>query len=113
MRVRPFCFTKPSSCLLLLIHRRVVFFYIITATQCLFLNILSEPLQFESSQDVDMLHQVPALLGNIPIRQLTPVEIMHLKFMNWFTTELARLGRCAILKAQRESSGSKNPNSVN
>lgn len=92
---------------------RVVLFYIVTATQCLFRNILNEPLQFGSFQDVDMLHQVPALLEKIPIRHLTPAEIIHLKFLNRFTTELARLGRCAILKAQRESSGSRNPTSLN
>ncbi|RDK42471.1 hypothetical protein M752DRAFT_16591 [Aspergillus phoenicis ATCC 13157] len=91
----------------------VVIFYIITAAQCLFRHILKEPLQFESSQDVEMLHQVPALLGSIPIRHLTPAEIIHLKFMNGFTTELARLGRCAIWKAQRESRGSRDPTPVN
>ncbi|KAF7712600.1 Fungal Zn(2)-Cys(6) binuclear cluster domain-containing protein [Penicillium ucsense] len=80
-----------------------VFFYIIAATQCLFRSILSEPLHFQSSHDVDMLNHIPELLGNIPIYHLTPAEIVHLKFMTGFTTELARLGKCAILKAQRES----------
>lgn len=50
-----------------------------------------------------MLRDVPDLIRRIPIRQLTLGEVIHLRFLNGFTTELARLGECAISRAQRES----------
>lgn len=50
-----------------------------------------------------MLREVPDLIRRIPIRKLTPGEIIHLRFLDGFTTELARLGECAISRAQRES----------
>ncbi|CAG8329501.1 unnamed protein product [Penicillium salamii] len=73
----------------------VLLFYILTATLTLFCNILKDPLNPKSSEDVNVLHAVPSLLNNIPIRNLTPAEIIHLKFLNGFTEELARLGHCA------------------
>ncbi|CAG8125503.1 unnamed protein product [Penicillium olsonii] len=86
----------------------VVLFYILTATLTLFCNILKDPLNQQSPQDVMTLHNVPSLLNNIPIRNLTPAEIIHLRFLNGFTSELARLGRCAMDKAQVKSRGSEN-----
>ncbi|KAI9926201.1 hypothetical protein MW887_004664 [Aspergillus wentii] len=78
----------------------VVLFYILTANLSLFCKILRDPLQPESSHDVNILQDIPALLNKIPIRYLTPAEIMHLKFLNGFTAEFARLAMCATSKAQ-------------
>ncbi|KAJ5981767.1 Transcription factor [Penicillium canescens] len=87
----------------------VLLFYILTANLTLFCNILKDPLQSESSQDVAILREVPAMINKIPIRNLTPAEMIHLSFLNGFTTELARLAMCAVLKAQKES---RNPGHV-
>lgn len=75
-------------------------FYILTANLSLFCNILKDPLQPESSHDVNIIRDVPALLDKIPIRNLTPAEIIHLRFLNGFTAELGRLGMCAVSKAR-------------
>ncbi|CAG7970150.1 unnamed protein product [Penicillium salamii] len=83
----------------------VLLFYILTATLTLFCNILKDPSNQKSSDDVNVLYAVPSLLNNIPIRNLTPAEIIHLKFLNGFTAELARLGHCAISKAQGRLGG--------
>ncbi|KAJ5962518.1 hypothetical protein N7501_007459 [Penicillium viridicatum] len=82
----------------------VLLFYMLTANLALFCNILKDPLQSESSHDVAILHEVPAMINEIPIRNLTPAEMIHLRFLNGFTTELARLAMCAVSKAHRESS---------
>lgn len=52
---------------------------------------------------MNMLRDVPDLIRRIPIRKLTLGEVIHLRFLDGFTTELARLGECAISRAQRES----------
>ncbi|KAJ5090706.1 hypothetical protein N7532_009390 [Penicillium argentinense] len=57
--------------------------------------------------DAKILSDVPTLMRKIPIRYLTPAEIIHLKFLDGFTTELARLGMCAIYKAQEKVHASR------
>lgn len=47
---------------------------------------------------MNLLGSIPDLLAHIPIRQLTAVEITHLKFLNIFTTELVRLSKLAFQK---------------
>jgi hypothetical protein len=74
----------------------------LTAILTIFCNIIKDPLQLSSDSDVKLLYDVPNLMCKIPIRYLTGVEIMHLKFLDGFMTELARLGRCAISKAHGE-----------
>jgi hypothetical protein len=77
----------------------------LAANLALFCNVLKDPLQYESSHDVAILHEVPAMIKKIPIRNLTPAEMIHLRFLNGFTTELARLASCAVSKAHRELRG--------
>lgn len=74
----------------------------LTASLALFYSILKNPLQSDSFNDVAILHEVPAMINEIPIRNLTPAEMVHLRFVNGFTTELARLAMCAVSKAHRE-----------
>lgn len=49
-----------------------------------------------------ILREVPDLIRRIPIRKLTLGEVIHLRFLDGFTTELARLGACAIAHVQQE-----------
>ncbi|OJJ37887.1 hypothetical protein ASPWEDRAFT_50899 [Aspergillus wentii DTO 134E9] len=84
----------------------VVLFYALTAILTLFCNILKVPLQLDSLHDVNLLFNAPALIRRIPIRHLTPAKIIHLKFLDGFTTELTRLEMCAISKAQEKFNAS-------
>jgi hypothetical protein len=98
------CFSTHLFSLLTASDRnRVLLFYLLSANLALFCNILKDPLHLESSHDVAILQDVPAMINKIPIRNLTPAEVTHLRFLNGFTTELARLATCAVLKAHRES----------
>ncbi|KAI9040525.1 fungal specific transcription factor domain-containing protein [Aspergillus affinis] len=80
----------------------VVIFYVITAILTLFRNILKNPLDPAMADLVSVLQDVPSLIGRIPIRTLTLGPMIHLRFLDNFTGELARLGNSAILKAERE-----------
>ncbi|KAL4880039.1 hypothetical protein BJY04DRAFT_219571 [Aspergillus karnatakaensis] len=80
----------------------VIIFYAITAILTLFHNILKNPLDPEVSRRVDILREFPKLIRRIPIRNLTLGEIIHLRFLDGFMAELARLGGCAIMKATGE-----------
>ncbi|KAE8139517.1 hypothetical protein BDV38DRAFT_280872 [Aspergillus pseudotamarii] len=83
----------------------VVLFYAITAILTLFRNILHNPLGPEAHHHVHILREVPDLIRRIPIRKLTLGEVIHLRFLDGFTTELARLGACAISQVQQEAAG--------
>lgn len=81
---------------------RVVLFYVITAIFTLFRTILHNPLDSEINHHMDILREVPDLICRIPIRKLTFGEVIHLRFLDGFTTELVRLCECAVAKAQQD-----------
>ncbi|OGM47795.1 hypothetical protein ABOM_003306 [Aspergillus bombycis] len=81
----------------------VLLFYAITAILTLFRDILHNPLGPNAHSHVHILREVPDLIRRIPIRKLTVGEAIHLRFLDGFTTELARLGACAISQAQQEA----------
>jgi hypothetical protein len=81
---------------------RVVIFYAITGVLTLFHNILKDPLRPDASTHVRILQDFPSLIRSIPISTLTLGEVIHMRFLDGFTAELARLGQCAILKAQQD-----------
>ncbi|RAH84788.1 hypothetical protein BO86DRAFT_306209 [Aspergillus japonicus CBS 114.51] len=80
----------------------VIIFYAITSILTLFRNILKNPLDPDMADLVAVLQGVPHLIREIPIRTLTVGPMIHLRFLNNFATELARLATCAIAKAERE-----------
>ncbi|KAL3463832.1 hypothetical protein BJX64DRAFT_298780 [Aspergillus heterothallicus] len=80
----------------------LVIFYAITGVLTLFHTVLKNPLHPWASSHVRMLRDFPDLIRSIPIHTLTLGEVIHLKFLDGFTADLARLGKCAIPKAQRD-----------
>ncbi|KAL6857369.1 hypothetical protein J3F83DRAFT_763705 [Trichoderma novae-zelandiae] len=82
-----------DDCFWIIIH------YPMTAILALFSNILSNPLDDCAAGDLEILRGAPALFRGIPIRKLTLAELTHLKFLDAFSRELARLGELAIRKA--------------
>ncbi|KAM0265331.1 hypothetical protein ACHAQJ_000171 [Trichoderma viride] len=83
-----------DDCFWIIIH------YPIIAILALFSNILSNPLDETAPGDVEILRDAPSLFKSIPIRKLTLAELTHLKFLDAFTKELARLGGLAVQKAK-------------
>lgn len=81
-------------------------FYAITSILTLFRNILRNPRDPAMADLADVLQGVPNLIGKIPIRTLTVGPMIHLRFLNNFATEPARLARCAMAKAEREVAAS-------
>jgi hypothetical protein len=78
---------------------RIIIYYPITAVLALFSNILSNPHDESAPGDLEILRAAPSLFKSIPIRKLTLAELTHLKFLDAFTMELARLGGLAVQKA--------------
>ncbi|KAJ4865417.1 fungal specific transcription factor domain-containing protein [Trichoderma breve] len=78
----------------------VIIYYPISAILSLFSNILSSPLDETAPGDLEILKSAPTLFRSIPIRKLTLAELTHLKLLDAFSMELARLGELAIQKAR-------------
>ncbi|KAK1255665.1 hypothetical protein MKX07_007924 [Trichoderma sp. CBMAI-0711] len=79
---------------------RIVIFYPITAILALFSNMITNPLDESTAGDLEILKGAPTLFRDIPIRKLTMAELTHLKLLDTFSQELARLGELAIQKAR-------------
>lgn len=75
---------------------RIIIYYPITAILALFSNIISNPLDENTLEDLEILQDAPSLFRSIPIRKLRLAELTHLRFLDAFTMELARLSRLAI-----------------
>jgi hypothetical protein len=84
---------------------RVVLFYAITAVLTLFCNIISNPGDLDTTQNMDLLQNVPGLIRNIPIRKLTVGEVVHLQYLDGFTAELTGICVSAISKLQHKQRG--------
>ncbi|KAJ5613439.1 hypothetical protein N7510_006633 [Penicillium lagena] len=61
------------------------------------------PTGISAAEDLKLLGNFPGMLRKIPIRRLTLAEMVQLEFLDKFTTELARLGRCTFEKAQLDT----------
>lgn len=73
-----------------------------SALLTIFCNLLMNPLDPQAIEDLELLSRVPELVKGIRIRQLTLNEIMHIKLVDDFVSELIQLGKCAVAKARRE-----------
>jgi hypothetical protein len=71
----------------------------------LFCNVISNPRDPDTNHDMELLQNVPSLIRSIPIRKLTLGEVIHLKYLDGFTEELAGICVRAISKSQYDTSG--------
>lgn len=76
----------------------VVLFYAITAVLTLFCNIISDPCDPDTTQNMGLLENVSNLIRSIPIRKLTVGEVVHLQYLDGFTAELTGICVRAISK---------------
>lgn len=87
-----------------MIITRVILFYPISAITTIFCNILLNPLATQAKEDIDLLSSAIDLVRKLPLRKLTTHEIVHIKMVNDYISELVRLSKCAISKAERQES---------
>ncbi|KAK0368188.1 fungal specific transcription factor [Colletotrichum limetticola] len=80
----------------------MVVFYPMSAILTIFCNLLLQPLNPQSEEDIELLNSVPKLVESMRNRHLTPNEVAHVKIVDDFVAELTRLGKRAIAKARRE-----------
>lgn len=74
-----------------------------SALLAIFCNILQNPLHHQATKDLGLLRTATEIMERIFLRQPSSVnEIVHLKLIAGFVTELNRLGQCAIDKAWNE-----------
>jgi hypothetical protein len=79
-----------------------------SALLAIFCNILQHPLDPQALKDIGLLRTATGIMERVFLRQLYSVnEIVHIKLVADFVTELNRLAQCAIDKAWNERMGSQ------
>ncbi|KAL5363818.1 C6 zinc finger domain protein [Aspergillus floccosus] len=81
----------------------IILFYAITAVLTLFCNVISNPCDPDANYSVDLLQSVPGLIRSIPVRKLTLAEVIHLQYLEGFTTELAGICMRALSRTQQKA----------
>ncbi|KAH7024761.1 uncharacterized protein B0I36DRAFT_274374 [Microdochium trichocladiopsis] len=76
----------------------LMIFYPMCAVLTIFCNILSNPLDPRAVEDLQLMSKCPDIIRNMRPRRLTPSEVLHIKTIEHFFSELTRLGACAITK---------------
>ncbi|KAL1843555.1 hypothetical protein VTJ49DRAFT_1148 [Mycothermus thermophilus] len=77
-------------------------FYPISAIWIIFCNLLNNPLDPNANVDLELLNSAPLLIKEMRLRRLARDEMAHMKMIDDFVAELARLGNAAVLKARQE-----------
>ncbi|GKZ93222.1 transcriptional regulator family: Fungal Specific TF [Aspergillus niger] len=81
-------------------------FYPMSALLAIFCNILQNPSDPQATKDLGLLKTAMSMLERIFLRQPSSVnEIVHIKMIADYVSELYRLASCAIEKAWYERSG--------
>ena len=81
---------------------RMAVFYPISALWTIFCNIIYNPLQPLADADLELLNAAPQLIQEMRLRRLARDEMTHMKMVDDFVAELARLATRAVLKARAD-----------
>ncbi|KAK4662447.1 hypothetical protein QC763_611640 [Podospora pseudopauciseta] len=79
----------------------MMLFYPMSAVLNIFCSVLLNPLEPQAEADVALLDSAPEMIRNMRIKQVAKNEMLQLKLVEEFITELSRLSRCAIVEAAR------------
>ncbi|KAL4895156.1 putative C6 transcription factor [Aspergillus ambiguus] len=80
-----------------------VIFYPMSALMAIFCNILQNPSDPQATKDLGLLKTATGMVERVFLRQsFSVVEIVHIKLVANFVTELYRLAGCAVEKAWNE-----------
>ncbi len=80
-------------------------FYPISAIWTIFCSVLFKPLDPDVDKDLELLNAAPLLIKEMRLRRLARDEMAHMKMVDDFVTELARLANRAVVKARQEQEG--------
>ncbi|KAK4198663.1 putative transcription factor [Triangularia verruculosa] len=80
----------------------MMLFYPMSAVLTIFCSILLDPLGPQAADDVVLLNSAPEMIKNMRIKQIAKNEMLQLKLVEEFITELSRLSQCAIVEAVRK-----------
>ncbi|KAK4152099.1 hypothetical protein C8A00DRAFT_44791 [Chaetomidium leptoderma] len=94
--------SEPRKMERVMIHLEMAVFYPISALWTLFCNIIYNPLNPHADVDLDLLNSAPLLIKEMRLRRLARDEMAHMKMVDDFVAELARLANRAVLKACQE-----------
>lgn len=84
---------------------RTIIFYPMSALMAIFCNILQNPSDPQAIKDLNLLKAATTMTERVFIgKSLSVTEIVHIKMVANFVTELYRLASCAIEKAWSERS---------
>ncbi|EAW06511.1 putative C6 transcription factor [Aspergillus clavatus NRRL 1] len=78
-------------------------FYPMSALISIFCNILQNPIDPQATKDLGLLQAATSIMERVFLRQLFSIdEVVHIKQVADFVTELYRLAVCAVEKAVKE-----------
>ncbi|KAH6629888.1 hypothetical protein B0J18DRAFT_442931 [Chaetomium sp. MPI-SDFR-AT-0129] len=95
--------SEPRKMERIMIHVEMAVFYPISAIWTIFCNIMHNPLHPLADVDLELLNAAPLLIKEMRLRRLARDEMTHMKMVDDFAAELARLANRAVLKARQES----------
>lgn len=82
---------------------RHLIFYPVSALLAIFCSILHTPSDPQATKDLGLLRSATGMMERVFLRQLSSVnEVIHIKLVADFVSELYRLARCAVDKAAHE-----------
>lgn len=81
---------------------RILVFYPLSAVITLFCNILRDPLHQQARLDLELLSLAAGVIKSMPFRTVTHYEGLQVTAVEDAVLEAARLGQCAITKANSE-----------
>ena len=85
---------------------RPLIFYPMSAVLSIFCSILQTPSDPQATKDLELLRETMGMIERIFFHQLCSVnEVIHIKVVADFVSELYRLANCAIEKAANEQMG--------
>jgi hypothetical protein len=85
---------------------RTLIFYPMSALIAIFCNILQNPSDPQATKDLALLRTATSIMERVFLRQLMSIdEVVHIKMVADFVTELYSFASSAVEKAWKERSG--------
>ncbi|KAI5296258.1 hypothetical protein KEM52_004813, partial [Ascosphaera acerosa] len=80
----------------------MILIFPMTSFLVLFSNLLLNPCAEQAASDLALLEQLPDAIKEMRFRHHSPRELGHVRLVYEFVSELVRLGKAAVAKAERE-----------
>jgi hypothetical protein len=104
--VVPIVCVSIDPCVSGLTRPRTLIFYPMSALIAIFCNILQNPSDPQATKDLALLRTATSIMERVFLRQLISIdEVVHVKMVADFVTELYTFATCAVEKAWKERAG--------